>query len=248
VKRRKAPLKLAFVLGALLVLGCVLWVVLLPTVVTSVIRSRTGFAVQVDKLSVNPFTGDARISGLVLRNPAGWPEAGFVDLRQFTADVEVIPLLADKFIADEITVDLARLTLVRNKDDVLNAMAFKDGLTGGHEAGQAPTGGGKATSFLIRHLVLKFDKLTYADYSGPRPVVTDYNLNLTRDLTNVDSVTKIVSPFAGAVLGVMSDLFGRLFRVPPSFLEQSVAPLQEAGKKTGETLKSIFQSLEKQKP
>jgi len=240
--------KRALVLGLLLLVGCILWVVLLPTVVAAAVRSRTGFAVQVEKLSVNPFVANARISGLVLRNPAGWPEASFLNLRQFRADVNLLPLLADKFDADEIVVDVEQLTLVRNQDGVLNAMAFKDGLTGGHEAGSTPTAGGRKPTFLIRHLVLKFDKLTYADYSGRSPVVKDYHLSLQRDLTNVDSVTKIVSPFAGAALGVMSDAFGRLFKVPPGLLEQSVAPLQEAGKKTGETLKSILQSLEKKKP
>ncbi|MDI1320021.1 MAG: hypothetical protein PSW75_07495 [bacterium] len=244
----KKLVKRALVCGLLLVVCSILWVVLLPTIVASTIRSRTGFAVQVEKLSVNPFLANARISGLVLKNPDGWPEAAFVNLRQFQADVDLLPLLGDKFMADEILVDIAQLTLVRNQDGVLNAMAFKDGLTGGHEAGSTPTGNAKAATFLIRHLVLKFDKLVYADYSGRRPVVKDYDLNIQRDLTNVDSVAKIVSPFAGATLGVMSDAVGRLFKVPPSVLEQSVAPLQEAGKKTGETLKSIFQSLEKRKP
>jgi len=238
----------ALVCGILLAFASILWVVLLPTVIAAVVRSKTGFAVQVDQLAVNPFTANARVSGLVLKNPAGWPAADFVDLRKFSADVELLPLLADRFVADEIVVDLARLTLVRNRDGGLNAMAFKDGLTGRHEAGTTPAAGGKTPTFLIRHLVLKFDRLTYADYSGRSPVVKDYNLSLSRDLTNVDSVTKIVSPFTGAVLGVMSDALGRLFKVPPGLLEQSVAPLQEAGRKTGETLKSIFQSLEKRKP
>lgn len=240
--------KRTLVLGLLLAICVIAWVVLLPAVVATVVRSRTGFAVQVDKLSVNPFLANARISGLVLKNPEGWPEAAFVQLRQFRAEVELLPLLDNRFVADEMVVDVERLTLVRNKDGVLNAMAFKDGLTGRAEAGQPPPTSSKATRFLIRHLVLKFDQLVYADYSGRSPVVKAYNLSLTRDLTNVDSVTKIVSPFAGTALGVMSDLFGRLFKVPPSLLEQSVAPLQEAGKKTGETLKSIFQSLEKKKP
>ncbi len=240
--------KRTVVLGVLLACGAILWVVLLPTVVAATIRSRTGFAVQLDQLSVNPFLANARVSGLVLRNPAGWPEAAFVDLRQFRADVELLPLLGDKFVADEITVDVAQFTLVRNRDGVLNAMAFKDGLTGRAEAGAPPPVGSKAPAFLIRHLVLKFDRLVYMDYSGRSPVVKDYSLNLRRDLTNVDSITKIISPFTGAALGVMSDAFGHLFKVQPDLLQESVNNLQGAGKKTGETLKSIFQSLEKRKP
>jgi len=40
----------------------------------------------------------------------------------------------------------------------------------------------------------------------------------------------------------------RLIKLKPDLLEQSVNGLQGAGKKTGETRKSIFQSLEKKKP
>jgi hypothetical protein len=245
----KRLIKLTLIFGVLAMLGTILWIVLLPTVVASTIRAKTGFAVQVDQLAVNPFTANARISGLVLKNPEGWPETAFVELRQFKADVDLLPLLGNKFVADEIVVDLGQLTLVRNQDGRLNAVAFKDGLTGHPESGQPPAGGGgKSPEFLIRHLVLKVDKLVYADYSGRRPAVKTYNLNLNRDLTNVDSVTKIISPFTGAALGVMSDAFGTLFKIKPDLLEQSVNALQGAGKKTGETLKSIFQSLEKRKP
>jgi hypothetical protein len=244
----KKLVKFTLVLGVLLALGSLLWVALLPTIAAALIRARTGFAVQVEQLSVNPFTGNVRISGLVLKNPAGWPEAAFVDLRKFQAEVELLSLLGSKFITDEIVVDLRQLTLVRNRDDVLNAVMFKESLAGRTDAGAAVPAGGKAPTFLIRHLVLVFDRLIYADYSGGSPVVKEYNLNLRRDLNNVDSVTKIISPFTGAALGVMSDAFGHLFKVQPDLLQESVNTLQGAGKKTGETLKSIFQSLEKKKP
>ncbi len=240
--------KFTLILGVLAAVSSILWIVLLPTVVAAVIRSRTGFAVQVDKLSVNPFTANVLLSGLVMRNPADWPEVDFVDLRRFQADVELLPLLGRRLVANEIVVDVARLTLVRNKDGRLNAMAFKNDLTGTQDAGQPAAGSDKPPEFLIRHLVLRFDKLVYADHSGRNPAVKDYNLNLTRDLTNVDSLTKIISPFTGAALGVMSDAVGRLFKVRPDRLAQSVNVLQGAGKKTGETLKSIFQSLEKKEP
>ena len=63
--------KLALVFGVLAVLGSILWIALLPSLVASTVRARTGFAVRVDKLSVNPFTANACMSGLVLRNPEG---------------------------------------------------------------------------------------------------------------------------------------------------------------------------------
>ena len=57
-------------LGLLGGLGAILWVVLLPTAVAVLVRERTGFAVKVDRLSVNPFTGNVSVHGLVLKNPA----------------------------------------------------------------------------------------------------------------------------------------------------------------------------------
>ncbi|MBI2515767.1 MAG: hypothetical protein HYV95_02520 [Opitutae bacterium] len=250
VSRRGGLLfKLLLALGGLFILAAIAWVVLLPSIAASTIRSKTGFAVKVDKLSVNPFTASVQISGLVLNNPEGWPETGFVDLRRFTADAELLSLLSNRFVADEVVVDVAQLTLVKNKAGVLNAEAFKDGLAGKAEPGQeAPKGGGKKQEFLIRHLVLKFDRLVFADYSGRRPVVKNYDLNLSRDLTNVDSVTKIISPFTGAALGVVTNALGGLFKDSPDVLKELTGGLQEAGKKTGETLKSLIQSLEKKKP
>lgn len=241
--------KLLLVLGGLFVLAAAAWVVLLPSLAASTIRAKTGFAVKIDRLAVNPFTANVQISGLVLNNPAGWPEAGFVDLRQFKADAELLSLLSNRFVADEVIVDVAQVTLVRNKDGVLNTDAFKQGLVGPAEPGkEQPKGTGKKQEFLIRHLVLKFDKLVYADYSGRKPSVKDYNLNLSRDLTDVDSVTKIISPFTGAALGVVTNALGGLFQNSPDVLKELTGGLQDAGKKTGETLKSLFQSLEKKKP
>lgn len=242
--------KLLLVLGGLFVLAALAWVVLLPGIAASTIRSKTGFAVKIDKLSVNPFTANVQISGLVLNNPEGWPEAGFVDLRQFKADAELLSLLSNRFVADEVIVDVAQVTLVKNKDGVLNSEAFKDGLVGKGEAAgkEEPKAAGKKQEFLIRHLVLKFDKLVFADYSGRKPAVKNYDLNITRDLTNVDSVTKIISPFTGAALGVVTNAMGGLFKNSPDVLKELTGGLQDAGKKTGETLKSLFQSLEKKKP
>jgi hypothetical protein len=250
VSRRGGLLfKLLLALGGLCILAAIAWIVLLPSIVASTIHAKTGFAVKVDKLSVNPFTANVQISGLVLNNPESWPEAGFVDLRQFKADVELLSLLSHRFVAEEVIVDVARLTLVKNKSGLMNAVAFKEGFAAKEETREGgPKSRGKKPEFLIRHLVLRFDRLVYADYSGRKPSVKNYDLNLTRDLTDVDSVTKIISPFTGAALGVVTNALGGLFKDSPDVLKELTGGLQEAGRKTGETLKDLIQSLEKKKP
>lgn len=237
-------LKLLLLLAILAALGAMAWVVLLPGIVTSVVRSRTGFSIQVERVAANPFTGHAVIHGLVLRNPPGWPLPDFAELREFRTEVNLLSLLGDRFIADEIVVDLPRLTLVVDKRGTWNVAAFKEGLAGASQ----PDRPAPKQEFLIRHLVLRFDQLVYADYSGSKPGRREFNLALRRDLRDVDSVTKMVSPFTGAVLGIVSRAIGGMFKDRPDVVTELAGPIRDAGTKTGGKLKGLLDSLDKRRP
>lgn len=249
--------KLLLALCALSLLATVAWVMLLPGIVASTIRSRTGFAVQVEKLTVNPFTAKVHLAGLGLENPAGWPEKSFVQLREFRADADLFPLLGGRLAADEVVVDVAQVTLVKDKNGVLNAVAFKEALAGPSPAPapEQPKPAGPAPEFLIRRLVVKFDRLVFADHSGRRPAVKEYNLGIDRELRDVDSVADLVSPFRGAAFAVVSEAIGGMFQGTARLLQDAAGLLQDAGgtlkdggKKAGESLKGLLQQLEKKKP
>ena len=243
--------KLFVGLVALFLVGAVVWIAFLPGIVASTIHSKTGFAVQIDSLSVNPFTAKVNLKGFVLKNPDGWPEAApFVQLREFRADADLFPLLGGRLQADEVVVDVAQVPLVKNKDGVLNAVAFKEGLTGKEQPAAEPTkpASGEKPKFFIKHLRLKFDKLVYADHSGRSPAVREYNVAINRDLENVDSVVKVISPFSGAALAVVGDAVGGMFKGAGQILQGAGGILKDGGQKAGETLKGLIQSLEKKKP
>jgi hypothetical protein len=249
-------LKLLLLLAVLGALCAITWVVVLPSLVVSTLKAKTGFSVRMDELSVNPFTATVHVGGLVVRNPDGWPEPGFVELRRFEADGRVLSLFTDRLEADRVVLDVAQVTLVRNHDGTLNAAVFKDGLAGAAGTGGAGSSpGGGRRGFFIKHLVLKFDRLVYADYSGRQPAVKSYEVALKRDLTDVDSLTKIISPFTGTALGLVSGTLGNLFhgrddllKSAPAAVKDTVGTLQDAGRRTGEGLKNLIQSLEKKKP
>jgi hypothetical protein len=233
-------------LGILLALGSILWVKLLPGYVASRIRTKTGFAVQVAEFSVNPFTGTATIKGLVLINPEGWGGENFVELREFRAKSSVFSFFSNRYVADEVVVDVAQVNLVRNKQGVLNALAFKDGLTG-----KASDPGGKpaaAKGFLIKKLVMKFDILTYNDHTDLLPGTRKYNLKVDCELHDVDTVAKLVSPFSGSALGLITNTIGNLFTGSTDLLKGTAGLIEDAGKKTGKTLKGLLDSLDKKKP
>jgi len=144
------------------------------------------------------------ITGMVLKNPDGWPEENFIDLREFKADANLGSLFSDRLIANEVVIDVAQCTLVRNKDGQFNAKAFSNAFSGADSTG-APKTQEKKKQFLIKHLVLKFDTLYYADHSGSKPVSKKYDLKLNRELRDVDSVAKIVNPITTASIGVLAD-------------------------------------------
>ena len=230
------------VLGVILVAG---WIVLLPGIIVSTIQARTGFIVKVERLSINPVFGHVEIGGAVVENPVGWPTHEFFTLRRFKVDAELRPLLSHRFVTDELIVDVERLSIVRNQDGVLNTEAFRNGITAATKTkSDQPKGESQKTEFLIRHLVLKFDHLTIADYSGKKPLIKDYDLQLERELYGVDSVAKLINPFVGVALNATRGLFD----ATSGNLDQTLNSLQQAGKKTGESLKKFFQSLEKKKP
>jgi len=230
-------------------LGCVLWVVILPGWVVSTIRTRTGFGASVEHLSVNPFTAKVTITGLVLKNPAGWPQEEFVSLREFRAEGDLFSLLGNRLVADEVVVDVAQVTIVRNQHGDLNAAVFKAGMNREDKTGAVgPKIAGPQRAFLIKHLVLRFDRMVFADYSSGQLRLKEYNLNISRDMRDVDSVAKIVSPFTGSALGMVTGLLGGRFPTGGDFLNDLKGGLQDAGKKTGEKLKGLLDSLDKMKP
>jgi len=245
-------LKVLLVLGVLFAAAAVAWVVLLPSLVASTIHSKTGFRVKIDRLSVNPLTADALVSGFVLQNPEDWPEANFIEVRRFKADVKLFPLLGGRFEANEVVADIAYVTVVRNQQGVLNTSAFSNGFGGGAPAkggANAPASpAGKSKGFLIHHLTLKLDQLVFADYSGRSPVIKKYDVNLNREMTEVDSVAKLLSPLTGSALSLVANAFSGLSPKDADLLSGALDTLQGAGKKTGETLKNLFHSLDNKKP
>jgi len=232
------------------VLGVILaaaWIVLLPGIVVSTIQARTGFVVKVEQMSVNPFIGKVNIEGAVVENPIGWPTHEFITLRHFKVAADLLPLLRHRFVADEMTVDVESFFLVRNQDGVLNTEAFRKGLAkakGDTSKSEQPKEESQKTEFLIHHLSLKFDRLVMADYSGRKPSIKEYNLKISQEMREVDSVTKLIIPFNGVVL----DAIGKMFDFVPVSVGGTLNSLEQAGKKTGESLKKLFQSLEKKKP
>jgi hypothetical protein len=227
----------------------------LPGYVASNIRSKTGFGVQMAEFSANPFTGSMTVRDLVLVNPEYWGSENFVELRELRVKTSVFSIFSGRYLADVVVIDVARVNLVRDKHGVLNALVFKDGLTGKNSSGPAGKTG-PAKGFFIKKLVMKFDKLTLNDHSDLLPGTRTYHVKVDCELQDVDTVTKLLSPFSGTALGLLTDTIGNLFTGSTDLLKGTVKGtvkgtaglIQDAGKQTGKTLKGLLDSLDKKKP
>ncbi|MDE3084121.1 MAG: hypothetical protein KGJ37_02735, partial [Verrucomicrobiota bacterium] len=173
-------------------------------------------------------------------------------------------IFGDRLVIKDAVFDVAFITIVKNVRGQTNIDVFRKGLAGppppeGKEKnppGQPaqPAQKKPPKQFLIRHLVVKLDKIIIADYSTRTPNVREVPLTINRTFTDVTDLSQISAPlltdlsmagvgrFAGDVLGLV---------IPAPILESlgivtkgTGGILKNAGEKTTNFIKGLFDSLE----
>jgi hypothetical protein len=252
----------AFALAATFAL---MWMLLLPSIVTGLIKKRTGFDATVDRLYVNPFTASVYISQLKINNPDTFPQDDFVSVNEFKTAVEPGSVFGDRVVVKDAVFDVALIAVVKNAQGQSNLDLFKTGVQAANPdekspdqknppAAAAPEEKKPPKQFLIRHLVVKLDKIIIADYSGAKPNVREITLNINRTFTDVTNLRQISVPLladlsmAGAGK-LANNILGLV--IPTPILEQlgvvgkdTGGILQGTGQKTKDLFKGLFDSLE----
>jgi hypothetical protein len=243
-----------------------MWVLLLPSIVTGLIKKRTGFDATVQRLYINPFTASIYVNQLKINNPDAFPQSDFVSVNEFKTAVEPNSIFSDRVVVRDAVFDIAFIAVVKNAQGQTNIDAFK---AGAHPASpdqkndatkpdQPPLPAKKTPpkQFLIRHLVVKLDKIILADYSGSEPNVREIPLNINRTFTDVTDLKQISVPLLAdlTVAGVgkfANNLLGLM--LPAPILESlgvvtkgTGSILKGTGQKTKDLFKGLFDSLEDQ--
>lgn len=187
--------KLMLLLAAGLALAALAWMVLLPYLVASQLRQRTGFDVAIQSLMVNPFTGEVRAQGLVVNNPPTFPQPEFLQIRACEAVVDLPSFFSDRPTIDRLSLDIGLVALVKRPDGRTNMDVFRDYLdwekSGPASAGSVEPGRGR---YLIKQLQVRFDRLLLADYTKREPVRRDYEVKLDRTFTHVMDSRELLLP------------------------------------------------------
>ena len=228
------------------------WMVFLPAVLTSQLRSRTGFDATIQSLTANPFTGRVHLRGLVVANPPTFPTHEFMEVREFQSDLQVWSLLSGRTEFDSIVLNVATVTLVIRQDGQTNAGAFQHNLTAPAEGRPQPPPAAEH-HFLIRHLSLRLDRLVIVDHSGAMAVTHEYPLNVNQSYTEVTNVKQLLSP-AGlqslapvglALKGLLpGELGGAITDAAREAAKSGKGIFKNIGHKAGEKVKGFFDALE----
>lgn len=227
------------------------WMLFLPMILTNQLRTRSGFDATIQRLTVNPVSGTIELRGFVLTNPPTFPEPDFIELREFSANVQIASVFSDRLIFDRMVVNVANVTLVKRADGTTNAEALKANLTV-HDTKVLVAKAKPARPVLIHHLDLRIDRLVVADYTLRRPTRRDFVLNLKQayvDVTELDqlfapAVLKTLAPVATAISGLIPGDVGKALGEAG---KSGADLLQEAKRKTETRVKGFFDALEESK-
>lgn len=170
------------------------WMLLLPGLFTSVIENRTGFPASVESFYANPFTGEVRMRGLVVVNPAGFSESKFIDLQQFSAKADLFSLLGKNPVLDMTTLDLARITVVTNAQGANNLDLVYRRLVPAAEkkavaAGKAAPQAASPLQFLVRNLDVRVNEVVVKDERPGKESQNVHQLAFQRQYRNVTPAT-----------------------------------------------------------
>lgn len=221
-----------------------------------VVEDKTDFTITFDKSYVSVFSGDARFNGIVISNPASYPEPGFVTIKEIGASIAPMTLMQDELYAREIVADVENVTWVRTASDTNNISEFSDGFKGEEKAEEAkpaaPEKEKKEFKFFVKSLKVRLGSVRIADYSKGTPAdVKELNINYSREFTDVRSVDEIrnalLADFTKIGVGfliqsTMQDIITAPLDVltKPQELPQKLLDL---GKGAGDTTKDIGESI-----
>jgi hypothetical protein len=243
--------KLFLFFGVLFALVALAWMVLLPRIAEHELRSATGFDIQVQVLSVNPFTGHLVVRGLTARNPPGYPEPDFFELRSLDATVDMFTLASGtEVVFENLDLDVGKLEIIRLHDGRTNVAECTAKFAPDKAGGAAPA----PRRCLVRTLRIRLGRLVVRDYTGFNAEKKDFDLNIDHTYANVTDSRQLLVPDVVKSLysfGLHHDVarllpgdFGTALAAAVDGVAQVGSKVKDATQKTGDFFKGLVDKLE----
>ncbi len=242
------------------------WIFVLPQLLTSTLKKRTGFNVKVTSLQLNLFSGLLDMQGLVINNPDTFARPEFLDVRTVRVTADARSLFSDQPVINDAEIDVSTIALVRNSDGTLNASLFQERLFPSDEpvvdpkdpkakpAEKKKTPKAKPQEFLIKRLSLKLGKIVISDHSARNVKSKEYDVAFSHVYENVTDPKQIAQPliqksFASVGAAIDGLVPGGIGSILGTATKSGTDFFKEIGKNPVDALKSLSDTLEeKQKP
>ncbi len=164
---------------------------LIKGAVQSIAHRATGLELKIQSLHLGLLTSLIDIRGLRLMNPSGFKDRVMFDFPEIFVDLQLKELLLQRKIhLAQVRLNLAEVTVVKNKDGRLNLDALKP--AGGGKPAE-PRKAGKGPEILIDRLELKIGRVVYKDYSaGGAPQIQNFDVNINETHQNVNNIQVLI--------------------------------------------------------
>lgn len=246
---------------------------LIKGAVEDTIRELTGLELTMESMTVSLWNTTVRVQGARLMNPPGFPEPVAVEVEDLFVDFDLLSLFSDEIHLKVARIIIPQLTLIRNKDGVMNVskmteQAGKEASAGGTPGDAVPEevvlpeesapgeDGEEAVAktekrMRVDELIVKLDQVAYFDYSmgGPEPSVFRHNMGVDIHEFDVTSIDQIVGRVTGQLfmggLGNMSAIADLGGREVERFVENNEEEIQKIEKMAEDKLAEVGDVLQR---
>lgn len=179
-----------------------------PKLLESWIESRTGFSASVNTVNLKIFSGSLDIEGMALINPPYYQSKNFMQIKQISVQIEPKSLFWRRTkVYDDVSVDIDRITWVKNAQGSINIVEFLDKLRkkGGTpsttesnvdsgKAGLEKTKERKQDSrgrYIIKKLTIKVGGIDLVGFPSENDSQS-FAVNYTKEFTDITDLESIV--------------------------------------------------------
>ena len=202
------------------------------------VKKATGVPIEIASVDVGVFTSKVDVRGIVLKNPADFPEPNFAELPQLYVDYRLPSIIVRRNHVNELFIHIDHLYLVKNNKGASNVTKIQESVAGGDKQTSA--------KYQLDRLRIHLGKVTIKDYSRAKPTERTLTLNLDRTYENISDSTDITRLVLMSLAGTVPlPDFGINTTDLKRNLSNATSTAVETIEKTG---KGLFDSIKKSLP
>jgi len=242
----------------------------IPTALGKFVYDKTGFTLHWDKFDIQGLRGRVELKNFRIENPKSFETSAFVTLPSVIIDSDLASLKKEPYRIEDLTVHLAEVAVVTNKNGQTNIELLQAGLKdpkmeAKKELEKSQNKTEKQPEVLFKHIKLQVDSVKLVNYTVTPTKETTLNINFAFERENLTTeqlkgelqmalmpiVLKNMGPAAfqesfGTALGgigIASDAFGKGFKAGSAAASEGVDATTESAKKAAEGIKETFKGL-----